>query len=96
MKIIDKHNGYILSRTNHGTWKIEDETKLKDNVRIDTAQTFDFDNRTTNTEVFVNIISTGPLGLDKAAEVAEDLMRANRSAKYFTDVIALYENGTLK
>ena len=96
MKIIDKHNGYILSRTNHGTWKIEDETKLKDNVRIDTAQTFDWENRTTKTEVFVNILSTGQVEPDKAAEVAQDIMRATRSAKYFTDVIALYENGTLK
>ncbi|MDK8241706.1 hypothetical protein [Corynebacterium coyleae] len=98
MKTIDKHDGYTLNRTNHGTWKIEDQIRdyADQHVRIDTAQTFDWENRTTTTEVFVNILSTGQVEPDKATGVAHDIMRATRTAKYFADVIALYENGVLK
>lgn len=93
MTTIDKHNGYTLDRTNHGTWKIEDQTKnyADQNVRIDTAQTFNWGNGTLDTEVFVNIISTGPVEPAKAAEVAEDIMRATQTAEYFTAVIAKLE-----
>lgn len=89
MNIIDKHNGYTLTRTDYGTWNIEGDNN--GHVRINTAQTFDRENRTTNTEVLVNIVSTGPVEPAKAAEVAEDIMRATQSAKYFTGVIEMIE-----
>lgn len=59
MKVIDKHNGYTLSRTDHGTWKIEGDNN--GHARIETAATYDWENRTIATEVFVNIVSTGPI-----------------------------------
>ena len=88
MTTIDKHNGYTLTRTNHGTWKIEGNNG---HARIETAATLDWDNRTTTTEVFVNIVSTGPVEPAKATEVAEDIMRATQTATYFTSVIAKVE-----
>lgn len=93
MKTIDKHNGYTLDRTNHGTWKIEDQTKnyADQNVRIDTAQTFNWETGTTTTEVFVNIVSTGAISPAEAANVAEEIMRATQTANYFTGVIAKVE-----
>ena len=88
-RTIDKFNGYTLTRTNHGTWKIEGDNN--GHVRIDTAATIDWENRTTTTEVFVNIVSTGAIAPDEAANMADEIMRASQTAKYFTDVIAKLE-----
>lgn len=88
MTTIDKHNGYTLTRTNHGTWKIEGNNG---HARIETAATFDWDNHTTTTEVFVNIVSTGAISPAEAANVAQEIMRATQTADYFTGVIAKVE-----
>ena len=89
MNTIDKMNGYTLTRTDYGTWKIEGDNN--GHARIETAATFDWDNRTTTTEVFVNIVSTGAISPAEAANVAEEIMRATQTAKYFTDVIEMIE-----
>lgn len=91
MKIIDKHNGYTLTRTTEtGKWNIEGGN-LYDAARLQINRTFNWETGTTTTEVFVNIVSTGPVEPAKAAEVAQEIMRATQTADYFTGVIAKLE-----
>lgn len=91
MNTIDKMNGYTLTNTN-GTWSIETDNNT--NVRI--IITTIWDKFTRITKACVNIPATGSIAPEEAANLGEEIIRASKAANYFTDVIALYENGTLK
>lgn len=90
MSAIEKMNGYTLTNTN-GTWNVEADNTI--NVRITIITTCDL---LTPLKARINVPATDSFTSEEAANLGEEIIRASKAAKYFTDVIPLYENGTLK
>ena len=92
MTTVDKFDNYILTRESYGTWRITNDVNPRGNALIDVRKSENWKTGEVKTEVTVNVVSTGPVGPDEAAEVAEEIMRATRAAKYFSGVIEMYES----
>lgn len=93
MNTIDTHNGYTLTRTDKGEWSIHTDGFCP--ITLSIHLTFDWDNNTRHHEVKLSTIGTGIVTAAEAANIGEEIIRAAKTAEYFTGIIALYE-GTLQ